>query len=80
MSESLESRKFDRKPMFDVPLPIRRAQRETIAAADDSGNEGGTVTPPNTNTMAFSLMTKKGNRQQASSSRSRPNKPLLTKK
>ncbi len=65
MSESLESRKFDRKPMFDVPLPMRRAQRETITAADDSGNEGSTVTPPNANTMAFSLMTKKGNRQQA---------------
>lgn len=64
MSESLDSRKFDRKPMFDVPLPMRRAQRETIPAADDSGNEGGTATPPNANTMAFSLMTKKGNRQQ----------------
>ena len=23
MSESLESRKFDRKPLFDVPLPVR---------------------------------------------------------
>lgn len=65
MSESLDSRKFDRKPMFDVPLPMRRAQRETTTAADDSGNEGGTATPPNANTMAFSLMTKKGNKQQA---------------
>ena len=65
MSESLDSRKFDRKPMFDVPLPMRRAQRETTTAADDSGNEGGTSTPPNANTMAFSLMTKKGNKQQA---------------
>ena len=80
MSESLESRKFDRKPMFDVPLPMRRSQRETITAADDSGNEGGTATPPNTNTMAFSLMTKKGNRQQASTLRSRSKKTLLTKK
>ena len=65
MSESLDSRKFDRKPIFDVPLPMRRAQRETTTAADDSGNEGGTSTPPNANTMAFSLMTKKGNKQQA---------------
>lgn len=64
MSESLDSRKFDRKPMFDVPLPMRKAPRETTtAAADDSGNEG-TTTPPSTHTMAFSLMTKKGNRQQ----------------
>ena len=64
MSESLDSRKFDRKPMFDVPLPMRRAPREaTTAAAEDSGNEG-IATPPKTDTMAFALMTKKGNRQQ----------------
>ena len=64
MSESLDSRKFDRKPLFDVPLPMRKAQREAhVTVGDDSGNEG-TATPPNTNTMAFSLMIKKGNRQQ----------------
>ena len=63
MSESLDSRKFDRKPMFDVPLPMRRAQRDTTIIGDDSPNEG-TSTPPSANTMAFSLMTKKGNRQQ----------------
>lgn len=79
MSESLDSRKFDRKPMFDVPLPMRRAQRETVTAADDSGNEGGTATPPNANTMAFSLMTKKGNRQQACHLRTYVNEVLLTK-
>ena len=78
MSESLDSRKFDRKPMFDVPLPMRRAQRETVTAADDSGNEGGTATPPNANTMAFSLMTKKGNRQQVGDFWCRSNKILLT--
>ena len=66
MSESLDSRKFERKPMFDVPLPMRKAPREpSVMAADDSGNEG-TATPPQTNTMAFSLMTKRGNRQQVS--------------
>ena len=64
MSESLDSRKFDRKPMFDVPLPMRRAQRDVSIAGDESPSEG-TSTPPNT--MAFSLMTKKGNRQQVSS-------------
>ena len=64
MTESLDSRKFDRKPLFDVPLPMRKAQREAhVATGDDSGNED-TTTPPGTNTMAFSLMTKKGNRQQ----------------
>lgn len=61
MSESLDSRKFDRKPMFDVPLPMRRAQKDASMAAEDSPNEG-TATPPGT--MAFSLMTKKGTRQQ----------------
>ncbi|MCJ1319108.1 hypothetical protein MMC15_004441 [Xylographa vitiligo] len=61
MSESIDSRKSDRKQMFDVPLPMRRAQRDASTAADDSPSEG-TATPPNT--MAFSLMTKKGNRQQ----------------
>ena len=51
--------------MFDVPLPMRRAPRETSTAADDSPSESTVATP---NTMAFSLMTKKGNRQQVWSS------------
>ncbi|KAL8728789.1 MAG: hypothetical protein Q9166_005167 [cf. Caloplaca sp. 2 TL-2023] len=63
MSESLDSRKFERKALFDVPLPMRRAHREMAITGDDSGNEG-TGTPPSTHTTAFSLMTKKGNRQQ----------------
>ena len=61
MSESVDSRKFDRKPVFDVPLPMRRAPRDASTVADDSPVEG-TTTPPNM--MSFSLMTKKGNRQQ----------------
>ena len=63
MSESLDSRKFERKALFDVPLPMRRAQRDMGSMGDDSGTDG-TRTPPNTHTTAFSLMTKKGNRQQ----------------
>lgn len=65
MSESLDSRKFERKPLFDVPLPMRRAQPQVSSTGDDSVNER-TTTPPNANTTAFSLMTKKGNRQQVS--------------
>ena len=61
MSESLDSRKFERKPVFDVPLPMRRGQRENTAGGDETPPEA-TSTPQNT--MAFSLMTKKGNRQQ----------------
>lgn len=58
MAESLDSRKLERKPLFDVPLPMRRKQRETSAIYDESSNEG------TGSTMAFSLMTRKGNRQQ----------------
>ncbi|KAL8673275.1 MAG: hypothetical protein Q9168_002313 [Polycauliona sp. 1 TL-2023] len=64
MSESLDSRKFERKALFDVPLPMRRAQREVAATGDDSGNEGTRTPPTGHSTTAFSLMTKKGNRQQ----------------
>lgn len=66
MSESLDSRKFERKPVFDVPLPLRRGQREITSTGDDSGNER-TATPSKADTTAFSLMTKRGNRQQVRS-------------
>ncbi|KAK5148536.1 hypothetical protein LTR04_000642, partial [Oleoguttula sp. CCFEE 6159] len=63
MAESVDSRKFERKAIFDVPLPMRRAPRETSAAAEGDG----TQTPPTStapNTMKFSLLSKRGNRQQ----------------
>ncbi|KAI1854125.1 hypothetical protein JX266_001266 [Neoarthrinium moseri] len=60
MAESLESRKFERKPLFDVPLPVRSKARET-APTVDTGDASSEIP---TNTMAFSLLTKKGNRQQ----------------
>ncbi|KYK59701.1 nonsense-mediated mRNA decay factor [Drechmeria coniospora] len=59
MAESLESRKFERKPLFDVALPVRSKNRE-LPASGTAGEEN----PPAGNTMAFSLLTKKGNRQQ----------------
>jgi len=62
MAESLESRKFDRKPLFDVPLPMRRKEREVIAMTESASEEP--AVPSNPNTMAFSLLTKRGNRQQ----------------
>src|SRR5436305_123581 len=55
MAESLDARKFERKPLFDVPLPMRRRDRD--AGEEDRPN-------PPANTMAFSLLTKRGNRQQ----------------
>ncbi|KAI9805049.1 MAG: hypothetical protein M1825_000883 [Sarcosagium campestre] len=57
--ESVDSRKFERKPIFDVPLPMRRVNRDQVGADE---REDRPMTPPNT--MAFSLLTKKGNRQQ----------------
>ncbi|RYP92111.1 hypothetical protein DL770_001772 [Monosporascus sp. CRB-9-2] len=60
MAESLESRKFDRKPLFDVPLPVRSKTRETSTATDIEEKNG----QKGPSTMAFSLLTKKGNRQQ----------------
>ncbi|KAF2193227.1 ARM repeat-containing protein [Zopfia rhizophila CBS 207.26] len=65
MSESLDSRKFERKPVFDVPLPMRRA-REAAANAEDSGGEAPTQAAP-VHTMKFSLLSKRGNRQQTRS-------------
>lgn len=62
MAESLESRKFDRKPLFDVPLPVRSKGRES-STATDSDSKGHEEVP---RTMAFSLITKKGTRQQVS--------------
>lgn len=59
MAESLESRKFERAQLFDVALPVRSKTREA-SSVSESGNSG----PPVANTMAFSLLTKKGNRQQ----------------
>ena len=58
MAESLDSRKFERKSQFDVPLPMKRsAARDVPAEAEEDAEH-----PPNT--MAFSLLTKRGNRQQ----------------
>ncbi|KAK0750992.1 armadillo-type protein [Schizothecium vesticola] len=60
MAESLETRKVERKPHFDLPLPVRSKARETSGISDVG--EGATESP--VGTMAFSLLTKKGNRQQ----------------
>jgi regulator of nonsense transcripts 2 len=65
IAESLESRKFERKPLFDVPLPIRRKDREVVTPIDSASEEPAAATT--SNTMAFSLLTKRGNRQQVNS-------------
>jgi regulator of nonsense transcripts 2 len=65
MTEGAESRKFERKPVFDVPLPMRRV-REASTNAEDSGGEAPPPPPPN-NMMKFSLLSKRGNKQQTRS-------------
>lgn len=57
MAESYESRRFERKGAFDIPLPMKRSGRDASAEAPAGPSESP-------NTMAFSLMTKKGNKQQ----------------
>lgn len=60
MAESLESRKFERKPLFDVPLPVRPKNREPSMSMSQEQEPAS----PTTDTMVFSLLTKRGNRQQ----------------
>lgn len=60
MAESLESRKFERKPLFDVPLPVRSKARDPSISATQEQESSS----PIRNKMVFSLLTKKGNRQQ----------------
>lgn len=70
MTESAESRKFERKPVFDVPLPMRRA-RDATANPEDSGVEVAPTPAPSradpVPTMKFSLLSKRGNKQQTRS-------------
>lgn len=63
MAESLEARKFDRKPLFDAPVPVmakNREQQPTINGQTPSPEPASS----STSTMAIALLTKKGNRQQ----------------
>ncbi|TAQ91210.1 hypothetical protein B7494_g390 [Chlorociboria aeruginascens] len=64
MAESLESRKFERKSAFDVPLPMRRKDRDITTSTEPWNDETSVANPPTSGTMAFSLLTKRGNRQQ----------------
>jgi regulator of nonsense transcripts 2 len=66
MADGLESRKFERKQLFDVALPVRAKARETsgILSSTELSQEPAPAAPSPNHTMAFSLLTKKGNRQQ----------------
>lgn len=60
MSESLESRKLERKPVFDVALPVRARARETTTSTDQAESNGPAPK------MAFQVLTKRGNKQMVS--------------
>lgn len=64
MADSVDSRRFERKAVFDIPLPMKQRPREPAHTEDSS--ESVTPEPTAPKTMAFSLMTKKGNKQQVS--------------
>jgi regulator of nonsense transcripts 2 len=61
MAESLQSRQTERKPMFDVALPMRKARDATTI-----DEQGDSETPTSPGMMKFSLLSKRGNRQQVS--------------
>lgn len=62
MSESLDSRKYERKSAFDVPLPMKRKDVTTNSETwIDESNQNNNIPA---GTMVFSLLTKRGNRQQ----------------
>ncbi|RPA71255.1 nonsense-mediated mRNA decay factor [Ascobolus immersus RN42] len=66
MAESLESRKFERKQLLDVPLPIKRAPPPREGSSYETEARPAPVQASTPGKMAFSLLTKKGNKQQTS--------------
>ena len=68
MAESMDSRRFERKAVFDIPLPIqKRSTRENAPAEPAAEEEPVAEEPAAPKTMTFSLITKKGNKQQVRS-------------
>lgn len=61
MAESMESRKFERKPQFDVPIPVAAKNRSHTPKPEEEPKESP---ESGSGTMAFSLLTKKGKGQQ----------------
>lgn len=61
MAESMDSRRFERKAVFDIPLPMKRPPRDGAGEFSSESNHPEPVTPK---TMPFSLMTKKGHKNQ----------------
>jgi regulator of nonsense transcripts 2 len=75
MAESVESRKFDRKPVFDVPLPMRKTASSAVSTPNNEPSQQQQlqqqqqqqqpVEPSTQTTMKFALLSRKGNKPQA---------------
>jgi regulator of nonsense transcripts 2 len=64
LADTTDARKVDRKtapPVFDTAVPLIRRQQQQQAQQDTTPAE------PKTSHMQFSLLSKKGNKQQVSS-------------
>ena len=69
MSEGAESRKFDRKQVFDVPLPMRRNVPHAMPATGNEHDEAKADVPTTApNTMKFALLSRRGNKPQVRAS------------
>ena len=66
MSESAEPRRNERRPMTDLALPLRRNQRDAVNKTEDTNG-----TESNPNKTKFSLLSKRGNKPQVKTIRSR---------
>ncbi|MBE3048485.1 hypothetical protein IMZ48_39480, partial [Candidatus Bathyarchaeota archaeon] len=72
MAESMESRKFERKPQFDVPIPVAAKNRGHPPKHEEEpkeASEAKEAPEDGPGKMAFSLLTKKGKGQQVSGKR-----------
>ena len=64
MSESVEVRRSERRPMLDIAMPIRRAPQTNGVSQDNFE----ALPTPAAETVKFSLLSKRGNRPQVCSS------------
>ncbi|KAF4552036.1 MIF4G domain-containing protein 1 [Elsinoe fawcettii] len=65
MSDSVESRKSDRKQVFDVPLPMRRNVQNNVASVPVEAEDAPAPAPiAHGKTMKFALLSRRGNKQQ----------------
>lgn len=75
MSESVEVRRSERRPMLDIAMPIRRAPQPNGVSQDSSE----ALPNPAPETVKFSLLSKRGNRPQVSEIATSGRVPRLTR-